>query len=223
MLLGVLSIYLWSLLKPKKFSTVIHRDTSRGNLTKFFLPTLLVLFVVIGITAPAQTDTKVLQTTANVKPLMQETSSVKGVSERKPVIETVTRTETEVIPFKSTSVNDPAISAGTTTIRTVGINGLRTKTYLITMTDGQETARKLVSDTITQAPVDEITHNGTKRAVTQSTPVCDKNYSGCVPVASDVDCAGGSGNGPAYVAGPINVIGNDIYGLDRDNDGIACE
>lgn len=91
------------------------------------------------------------------------------------------------------------------------------------MTDGQETARKLVSDTITQAPVDEITHNGTKRAVTQSTPVCDKNYSGCVPVASDVDCAGGSGNGPAYVAGPINVIGNDIYGLDRDNDGIACE
>lgn len=181
------------------------------------------LFVVIGITAPAQTDTKVLQTTANVKPLMQETSSVKGVSERKPVIETVTRTETEVIPFKSTSVNDPAISAGTTTIRTVGINGLRTKTYLITMTDGQETARKLVSDTITQAPVDEITHNGTKRAVTQSTPVCDKNYSGCVPVASDVDCAGGSGNGPAYVAGPINVIGNDIYGLDRDNDGIACE
>ncbi|WP_431606782.1 hypothetical protein [Mycolicibacterium neoaurum] len=27
---------------------------------------------------------------------------------------------------------------------------------------------------------------------------CDPNYSGaCVPIASDVDCAGGSGNGPA--------------------------
>ncbi len=52
---------------------------------------------------------------------------------------------------------------------------------------------------------------------------CDPNYSGCVPRASDVDCAGGSGNGPAYVAGPISVIGTDIYGLDRDNDGIACE
>lgn len=52
---------------------------------------------------------------------------------------------------------------------------------------------------------------------------CDPNYSGCVPVASDVDCAGGSGNGPAYVRGPINVIGTDIYGLDRDGDGIACE
>jgi len=52
---------------------------------------------------------------------------------------------------------------------------------------------------------------------------CDPNYSGCVPIASDVDCEGGSGNGPAYVKGPINVVGTDIYGLDRDKDGIACE
>ncbi|HEV7648141.1 MAG TPA: hypothetical protein VGP26_08275 [Actinophytocola sp.] len=52
---------------------------------------------------------------------------------------------------------------------------------------------------------------------------CDPNYSGCVPVASDVDCAGGSGNGPAYVAGPVEVIGSDIYDLDRDGDGVACE
>ena len=41
---------------------------------------------------------------------------------------------------------------------------------------------------------------------------CDPNYSGCVPIASDVDCAGGSGNGPAYVQGPVYVIGYDIYG-----------
>ncbi len=52
---------------------------------------------------------------------------------------------------------------------------------------------------------------------------CDPNYGGCVPIASDVDCAGGSGNGPAYVDGPIAVIGADIYDLDRDSDGIACE
>jgi hypothetical protein len=53
---------------------------------------------------------------------------------------------------------------------------------------------------------------------------CDPNYSGCVPVASDVDCAGGSGNGPAYVRGPVSVIGRDIYDLDgNDNDGIGCE
>lgn len=52
---------------------------------------------------------------------------------------------------------------------------------------------------------------------------CDPNYTGCVPIASDVDCAGGSGNGPAYVQGPVTVIGYDKYGLDRGDDGIGCE
>ena len=53
---------------------------------------------------------------------------------------------------------------------------------------------------------------------------CDRNYAGaCVPIASDVDCAGGSGNGPAYVRGPVTVVGSDIYGLDRDGDGVGCE
>ncbi|BDX30614.1 hypothetical protein TUM20985_11610 [Mycobacterium antarcticum] len=53
---------------------------------------------------------------------------------------------------------------------------------------------------------------------------CDPNYSGaCVPIASDVDCAGGSGNGPAYVSGPVTVVGDDIYDLDRDGNGTGCE
>ena len=52
---------------------------------------------------------------------------------------------------------------------------------------------------------------------------CDPNYSGCVPIASDVDCAGGNGNGPAYVRGTVKVIGTDIYNLDVDGDGLACE
>lgn len=54
-------------------------------------------------------------------------------------------------------------------------------------------------------------------------PACDPNYGGCVPVAPDVDCAGGSGNGPAYVAGPVTVVGEDVYDLDRDGDGTGCE
>jgi hypothetical protein len=64
------------------------------------------------------------------------------------------------------------------------------------------------------------TTNGAKTTVAQR---CDPNYSGCVPIASDVDCAGGKGNGPAYVKGPVKVIGKDIYGLDKDRDGIGCE
>ena len=56
---------------------------------------------------------------------------------------------------------------------------------------------------------------------------CHPSYSGaCVPTGfSDVDCAGGSGNGPGYVSGKrFQVVGPDVYGLDgNDNDGIACE
>lgn len=55
---------------------------------------------------------------------------------------------------------------------------------------------------------------------------CHSSYSGaCVPIASDVDCGGGSGNGPAYVYEKrFRVVGPDVYDLDgNDNDGIACE
>ena len=56
---------------------------------------------------------------------------------------------------------------------------------------------------------------------------CHPSYSGaCIPAeASDVDCAGGSGNGPVYTSAKrFRVVGPDEYELDgNDNDGIACE
>ncbi|ADP84677.1 hypothetical protein FraEuI1c_6707 [Pseudofrankia inefficax] len=39
----------------------------------------------------------------------------------------------------------------------------------------------------------------------------------------DYDCAGGSGNGPNYVSGPIRVLPPDPFGLDGDGDGIGCQ
>lgn len=60
--------------------------------------------------------------------------------------------------------------------------------------------------------------------VPQQSSQCDPNYSGaCVPVDSDADCAGGSGNGPSYVSGPVSVVGDDIYGLDNDGNGVGCQ
>ena len=53
---------------------------------------------------------------------------------------------------------------------------------------------------------------------------CTPGYSPCLPPASDYDCAGGSGNGPAYT-GRVNVDHSygDPYDLDRDGDGVGCE
>ena len=111
-----------------------------------------------------------------------------------------------------------------------GVPGTKTLTYRVTLTNGVQTKKELIRETITKPPVTEVTAIGTKPQQTMPPPPlppqprCDPNYSGCVPVASDVDCAGGSGDGPKYVEGPVSVIGEDIYGLDDDdNDGTACE
>jgi len=77
--------------------------------------------------------------------------------------------------------------------------------------------------TTTQAPAPPPAPKPAPKPEPKPEPACHPNYGGCVPVASDVDCAGGSGNGPAYVQGPVRVIGADVYDLDRDGDGTACD
>jgi hypothetical protein len=42
-------------------------------------------------------------------------------------------------------------------------------------------------------------------------------------LGGDVDCAGGRGDGPFYVTGPIRMTGSDPHGLDSDGDGTGCE
>jgi hypothetical protein len=175
---------------------------------------------IVGATnSPAQKDKDLIQTTNNQ-------TQVKGDSTAaKPKVEIKTVEERTAIPYQTTTQNDNTIASGQTSL-TPGVNGEKIITYEVTYTAGQETSRRQVSEQISTAPVNEIKRIGTKVVVQapKPKPNCDPNYSGaCVPIASDVDCAGGSGNGPAYVSGPVYVTGSDIYGLDRDGDGVACE
>ena len=191
------------------------------------------LAIVIGVSAAAagSRPTEEHRTVATAG-FSEEPS---GSATPTPVVETSTVTETEAVPFAAKTVEDANRDAGTSAVTTAGVAGVRTKTYRVTTTDGVETSRELISDTVTKAPVDQVTSVGTRQAPAAAEPPaqapaaeapasCDPNYAGaCVPIASDVDCAGGSGNGPAYVAGPVRVVGQDIYDLDRDGDGVACE
>ncbi|HUP83712.1 MAG TPA: hypothetical protein VM284_05950 [Candidatus Limnocylindria bacterium] len=56
---------------------------------------------------------------------------------------------------------------------------------------------------------------------------CTPGYSPCIAnKTSDVDCWGGSGNGPRYTAPNTTYsvkTGSDRYGLDSDHDGLGCE
>jgi len=136
-----------------------------------------------------------------------------------PDVRKRTTKETQRIPFRTRTVKDSALPEGTTETRVSGVAGVRTLTYEITETDGVQTGRKLIRSVVTRKPVTRVTVVGTG-----SDPGCDPNYSGgCVPVDSDVDCSGGSGNGPSYVDGVVKVVGSDIYDLDRDNDGYGCD
>jgi hypothetical protein len=140
-----------------------------------------------------------------------------------PVTTTKSVIVTSVIPFKNKTVTDSELPKGERTIRTTGINGTRKSTYRITYVDGKQTAKKLVRQEVAKQPRTQITAVGTKVEEAEDSGGCDPNYSGCVPIASDVDCSGGSGNGPEYVDGPVTVTGSDIYRLDADHDGIGCE
>jgi resuscitation-promoting factor RpfB len=147
------------------------------------------------------------------------TPSASASATATPVVDKSTVTERRTIPFATRRVRDATVAEGTTKVRTRGRTGIKTLVYEVTETDGVRTAKKLLRQVVTRRPVTRVIAVGTKQA-----RQCDPNYSGaCVPIAGDVDCAGGSGNGPAYVQGPVRVVGDDVYGLDRDGDGTACD
>jgi len=153
--------------------------------------------------------------TASATPSVASSTPVQA----SPAVKKRVVTNRRAIPFMTMRVNDSTLSKGSTRVRNPGVRGVEILTYKVTFRNGIQTHKELVRKVIVRAPVTRVIAVGTKE-----TQQCDPNYSGaCVPIASDVDCAGGSGNGPAYVQGPVQVVGTDIYGLDRDGDGIGCE
>lgn len=201
-------------------------------------PAVLVVVVSFGVAACGEDEVAAGQdaadravTTSSPAPLATGPASPASPQTPSPtqVVTVGTVTETEAIPFARVSRDDPTMDAGVTAVTTTGVPGVKTVTFEVTVTDGVETSRLLIGEEVTTAPVDEVTSVGTyEPPPPPPTPEpqsgCDPNYSGgCVPIDDDVDCAGGSGNGPSYASGPVSVTGSDIYGLDSDNDGVGCE
>jgi hypothetical protein len=167
--------------------------------------------------APAGTPTSAAATSAAPSPTTADPE------EAAPAVEKRTVVERRTIKYATRRVEDDSMDEGETRVRTKGVAGVRTLTYEVTYTDGEQTGKRLVSSAVTRKPVTRVVAVGTRVPEPSGGGDCAPGYSPCVPVASDVDCAGGSGNGPAYVSGPIRVTGSDPYDLDRDGDGIACD
>lgn len=70
------------------------------------------------------------------------------------VIKTVT--ETKPVPFKKDRRVDLSLQAGTTLVVARGANGVKAVVYEVTLTDGVETARRLISQKVIRKPVTQV-------------------------------------------------------------------
>jgi len=86
-----------------------------------------------------------------------------------------------------------------------------------------------------QQNVDSIESNRTQNTSSQIIPIqpfiapnsrvrtCHPSYSGCLEAyAGDYDCEGKNENGPNYT-GKVQVLGPDVFYLDKDKNGWACD
>lgn len=101
--------------------------------------------------------------------------------------------------------------------------GARGGEYVVTNSPAQPEQAPTVDQlpSADQARVEQYFNPSAPRIEPTETPFgCNPNYSGCVPIASDVDCAG-EGDGPAF-ASDVRVTGRDVYRLDPDGNDRAC-
>lgn len=78
-----------------------------------------------------------------------------------PVLTTKTVTETLPIPFTTSTVESATLASGTSSVTTAGADGVETKTWTVSFTDGIETGRTLSSDVTSTPPVTQVTTVGT--------------------------------------------------------------
>ena len=231
--LAALTVLITGIVALAKNSRTWLRFPSRGWAMGAIVVSALVFFASGGITSalyPGDTRAELTANSADSpRQAIAETPRSTPTPTPTPVTTVRELVVTERVPFVATTIDDGALPQGHTVITTEGRDGERTLTYRVTDVDGAEVSRELVSDVVSIEPITQVTANGTYVAPpppppAPAAPACDPNYAdGCVPIASDVDCAGGSGNGPAYFDGVARVVGSDVYDLDSDGDGYACE
>lgn len=81
-----------------------------------------------------------------------------------PVITTNEEVTTSPIPFKVVRTANPHLPEGEEKVLRPGKEGLRTLVELVTLTDGVETKREIMSDTVTAEPIDQLVEYGPKAA-----------------------------------------------------------
>ena len=74
--------------------------------------------------------------------------------------------ETQSVPYETEYIEDNTLPAGETSVKTEGVEGVKTIVHRVTLRDGVEIGREVISEDITEAPQNRVIVKGTK-----STPV----------------------------------------------------
>lgn len=149
--------------------------------------------------------------------------SARLAADQRPVEDQLPRAPT--VPTTTPEVTTTASAATTTSTAAVTTT---TTALPITTSTTTTTVRPTttVDDPAPRVPAAPANTTATQDLGGRTSDGCHPSYQGaCLPPdAPDVDCAGGSGNGPAYATETdFVVVGPDVYDLDGDGHGYACE
>jgi hypothetical protein len=133
-----------------------------------------------------------------------------------------TQIETKAIPYETRVVHDPTLPRGTQKVETPGVNGVETLRYLVTLTDGRPTDRKLIDAVVTRQPQHQVVALGTRSpALGTRRPVrnCGEALNFCVPLGRKAICPDGGRAEDASIPLPDLVVSSDDLGY---LEGVAC-
>ncbi|HWS33562.1 MAG TPA: G5 domain-containing protein [Actinoplanes sp.] len=99
---------------------------------------------------------------------------------RTPVVTTRTDVETRVVPFGTEVIRDATMLKGTRRVEADGEPGEETLRFLVTLTDGRPTARRLLSSNVTTEPQNRVVAVGSRRQSVVD-PFCDHVLGICLP------------------------------------------
>jgi hypothetical protein len=138
---------------------------------------------------------------ANPAPQAQTPAPAAQVQAQSPKIEKKTVTETAVVPFTSSNTDDASLPQGQTTIKTTGVNGVKTLTYEITYQNGKQTNKQLIKEEVTTPAINQVVAVGTYVAPScpngtyvnsSGNTVCSPYSSPSTPAGATAQCVDGT-------------------------------
>ncbi|MEV0897659.1 G5 domain-containing protein [Actinoplanes sp. NPDC049802] len=122
-----------------------------------------------------------------------------------PVVTTRTDVETRAIPFQTKVVRDQDLPRGARYVQSPGAPGEETVRYLVTLTDGRQTARRLLGTTVTRKPENRVVVFGARRKSALD-PACEQALSICVPLGRTAVCPPEAAGDPGVPPSPGTVV-----------------